>query len=114
MNMRFTLRFVHKVSQVCKCGRSQYDHSIPHPKPLYPGHRQYGEGPYVRFHDGVQTCAGYEPETEQIDLDVSQIGTIAKRLAGAKCDIRREANGRIVCFPRSGIWHSLIFTPEGA
>lgn len=114
--MKFTLRYVHKVSQRCKCGRTQYDHSREprddeKARYPYPGQRVYGDGPYVRFHDGVQTCAGYEPETESIYCDAADVEILAKKLAGGKCDVRRESDGRIVCFPRRGIWHSLIFTP---
>lgn len=117
--MMYRLRFVHKITQLCKCGRTQYEHSREpreDEKSRYPhkGQRVYGEGPFVRFHDGVQTCADYEPATELIDIDVAHIDEHAKRLSGSKCDVRREADGKIVCFPRSGIWHSLIFTPEVA
>ena len=115
--MRYRLCFVHKISQVCKCGRPKYDHSrMPRAdeKHRYPhkGQRVYGEGPLVRFHDGVQTCAGYEIATEVIHLDPSQVASTAQNLCMSKCDVRSEAGGKIVCFPRSGIWHSLIFTPE--
>lgn len=115
--MMYRLRYVHKVTQLCKCGRAQYDHSREpraDEKRLYPykNQRVYGDGPFVRFHDGVQTCAGYEPATELVDLDVTQIASVAHRLSGSNCDVRREEDGKIVCFPRSGIWHSLIFTRE--
>ena len=115
--MMYKLRFVHKITNLCKCGRAQFEHSREpraDEKSRYPykNQRVYGEGSFVRFHDGAQTCDGYEPEFEMIDLDVAQIDSIAKRLAGWKCDVRREADGKIVCFPRKGIWHALIFTPE--
>lgn len=117
--MIYRLRYVHKVSQRCKCGRPQYDHSREpredeKSRYPYPNQRVYGDGPFVRFHDRVQTCDGYEPESELVDLDVTQIENEAKRMSGSKCDVRHEADGKIVCFPRKGIWHSLIFTPEVA
>lgn len=118
--MMFRLRYVHKISQVCKCGRFQYNHSRVDDK----GKRVYGEGPFVRFHDGVQTCDGYEPATELVDLpeeiytttDPRVVGKILREhkllLTGQRLSTMRHEDGKLVCFPQASIWHSMILWPE--
>ena len=113
---KFDVRYVHKVSQTCRCGRTRYDHSTPRPD----GTVAYGEGACA-----LSGCVAFVTASEIHDLDLDldsafgarTLGRVlrAARLVGRddylRWRITRSADGKIVCFPRTGIWHAIILTP---
>jgi len=124
--MHYRVRYVHKVSQVCTCGHTQYQHGRPVPAETarYPGELKYGEGPCMP--SCAKRCQDFEPgNVESFDLPQGLPGSlsvVAKVLrdahvlgAGTRLrELRREADGSIVCFPMASSWHALICTPVGA
>lgn len=115
--MRYTIRFVHKVSQTCACGYPQYSHRRPLPaaEAKHPGEAKWGEGPCQ-----TGTCLEYKPSTQEVELPeelptnpraMGQVLRDARLWTGNLRDVHHEADGRIVCFPRTSSWQSIILEP---
>lgn len=113
----YAVRFVHKVSQLCRCGHGRYGHHDLH---LVRG-SMWGHGPCVAFEC---ECTEYEAEKGErytlpgdiVDHGDLHLVTRALRQArllpcrGRLDSIRREA-GQFVCFPLAHTCHSIIIRP---
>jgi hypothetical protein len=115
--MKYSLRFVHKVSQICACNCPQYGHRrmLPAAEAKHPGHAKWGEGSCTSC-----DCQEYTPKTQEVELpealptDRLVMGQLLRDTGlwtGSLRAIRHEANGRVVCFPRTSSWHSIILEP---
>ena len=113
----YAVRFIHKISQVCRCGHGRYGHHD-----LHPVHgSMHGHGPCGTF--GCE-CTEYETETGErraLPADVVDHGDVREvtralreaRLLpcrGRLDSIRREV-GQLVCFPLAHTCHSIIIRP---
>ncbi len=115
---RFNARYVHKVSQVCTCGHTQYGHALDEED----GKLTWGKG---RCRSSATcACPMYQHPTVAVDVDLDgdalgDEGVAVERLveAGLLCrgeklrELRREADGKVVVFPDRSVWHSIILTP---
>lgn len=119
--MKYRVRWVHKVTQICACSHSQGSHRA---LPLTPEGKYAGSAP---FGEGACSCGcprfesrdiGEAELPQELPHDRKAAGAML-RLAGLLCAgqrlraIRHEPGGRIVCFPDGGSsWQSIIFERE--
>lgn len=118
--MKYTMLFVHKVSQTCSCGCPQFGHRRPLSAAVakHPGEAKWGEGACTSPSCG---CQEYKPDTIEIELPevlptnaraMGQLLRDKKLWTGSLRDIRREKDGRVICFPRTSSWQSIILEPS--
>lgn len=118
--MRYAVRHVHSISQRCKCGHPRNGHHDLHVK----DGSEWGHGPCAS--SASCDCMAFEADdAEAVELpqDVVEYGdtrAVAAMLRKARLlvrgvglsEIRRGVNDagepRLVCFPRSGMVHSII------
>jgi len=114
MNNQYAVKYIHKVSQVCRCGHGQYGHHDLH---LVHG-SMWGHGPCGTF---ACECTEYEPEKGERHVlpadimnhgDVQEVARALRQARLLSCrgrleSIRRTAD-QIVCFPLAHTCHSII------
>jgi hypothetical protein len=133
---KFDVRYVHKVSQSCRCGHPQYAHRRPRVEadgPAYLGDVKrdspvWGAGACsaarcaptpVGDCDGSTPCLEYVPKSEVLEINVADLAptdieAIVARVLKISWPVnlvRREPDGRIVAFFEKSTYHSIIITP---
>jgi len=109
---KFDVRYVHKISQTCKCGCTQYSHRRPRRQeegPSYVGTYAdgrpmvlysdvWGEGPCMNArcqpvpvgdYDGTTPCLEFRHQSEEMDIDIAgdgpgDVAEMLRRLIAAK------------------------------
>jgi hypothetical protein len=138
---KFDVRYVHKVSQTCVCGCSQYSHRrppTPEDGPAYLGDVKrdspvWGQGACtsarcaaepVGDYDGTKPCLEFKHESQVMEIDdayagVASIAEMLRKLIAAKVvtgdtklrELRLEADGRLIIIPDNSLWSSIVITP---
>lgn len=135
---KYLVRYVHNVTQICRCGCTQYSHRRPRTEadpPAYLGDVKrdspvWGQGACssarcaavpVGDYDGTTPCLEFQHQTQEMEVDLFADNHLTEReaLIAAKVisydtkviEVRRDPGGKVVVFPKNSVWHSIIMTP---
>lgn len=116
--MKYSVRYVHKVTQTCSCKHVEGSHYSYVADAKAPNGLQWTRGKCT-----VRDCRceGYEPDVEHHDLPdgvpgdrnaVTKILCEHRLLSGGQKlqEVRRNNAGQVVCFLKNSTFHSIILT----
>lgn len=122
---QYRIVFHHKISPTCVCHHSRGGHRRlkPASEAKFPGDAVWGEGECVS--SATCRCTEYvlgdyefkelpaeivdHGDRKQLERALQQAGALHSRLDS----VRREP-GKVVCFPKNSIWHSLVIETGAA